>query len=239
MKDTNKAQTLQLVKRAMAGQIENKRVGWWIEENVLHNSPIGSADPVSVLGQIIPSNSGQSFRRIGDKITPKFLRVTGTVSLYSDSANVDTKPIYVRIVVATQKTIKSGFQVNSGSVATGYLLDPAVDGVPNGAFNGNTVDLHFPVNKDLFRVYMDEIVKLTPTKGGIEQQGGYCAQWSYTFSSMPKTLSFDGVPSTINYPNNFAPFVCLGYAYPDGTSPDILTTKVVSNTYSELVFEDA
>ena len=232
-----------MVRQMLAKNIENKTVGNPVETNVLHNSPIGAADCVPLIPQIPPMNvnntTDTSMLRIGDRISPKSLRVKGTVSFTPQSVTT-TQNIYVRIIIAAQKNIKVGSQVASGAVDSSHLLRPAFPGagIVAAAFDGNTDSLDFPVNRDLFRVYMDKIIKLAPQAStGVETMPMYSARWSYRFKSLPAHLTFD--TGNGDWVNNFAPFVGVGYAYSDGTSPDILTTRIRSNIYSALEFEDA
>jgi len=222
--------------------MENKFIGWTVEPAVLHNSAISSADCYPLVQQIEPINSATANtaqQRMGDRISPKSLTVRGVVSL-TNSINTPQN-FYVRIVIAAQKSIKVGSQINAGTVDTSHLLRPGLAGVgtDTAPFTGNTIDLAFPVNRDLFKVYYDKIHKVTgeyvsPTSG---QMPYYSFRWSYTFKDLPKALTFD--EGNGNWCNNFAPFVALGYAYSDGTPPDVVSTRIVANTHSMLSFEDA
>ena len=100
----------------------------------------------------------------------------------------------------------------------------------------------YPVNKNLFRVYYDETHKLTPQNAGIPQADGspnpgFSYRWSYTFKDLLAKFSYDETNG--NWANNFAPFVALGYAFPDGTLEPGTTTRVIHSVFSILEFEDA
>jgi len=213
-------------------------VGFQLENSVQHNSAIGAADCRPCFGTI--SQGVTSLTRLGDKITPKSLRLRGTVSFMPDTCTT-SQNIYVRIIIASQKNIKVGSSI-TGGVDTNHLLRPNFTGVGQDqiAFAGNTRELDYPINKDLYRVYMDKTIKLTSsvvTGGGVEQMPMYSARYSYKFKSLPSSLTFDAANG--DWANNFAPFIAVGYAYSDGTGPDVLQTRVVSNIASFLEFEDA
>lgn len=224
----------------MARNLENKRVGYQAETAVAHNSAISGADCEPLIPEIVPinDNSTQSTTtmRIGDKIRPKSLLVRGIVSLKASNANSTAQDIYVRVILAAQKSIKVGSQVLAGSVDANRLLKPGFDTADQVQFTGQTEELNYPVNTDAFRVYYDKIFKLHgPTDTSAFPV--YSRRWSYRFKNLPAQLTFDD--GNGDWPNNFAPFVAVGYAYPDGTSPDTVTTKIISTTTSFLEFEDA
>lgn len=233
-----------MVRKMIARHAENKVVGWEIEKNVYHNSAIGPADCVPVLQDIVPIDStggNTANQRMGDKVSPKSLTVKGFVSFGPSTANT-AQPIYVRILILSQKNIKVGTQVQGGAVDTDRLLRPGLAGVGSDqvAFDGQTQTALYPINKDLFRVYMDKTIKLSSglvTGGSVEQMPLYTARYSYTFKKLPSTLSYD--EGNGDWANNFAPFIAIGYSYGDGTSPDVISSRVVHNCFAQLQFEDA
>lgn len=242
MRATQKAGVLAVVRRMLARNMENKLVGNQIEMNVNHNSPIGGADCRSVIPPIVAIDSASgntSTQRMGDRIKPKSLTVKGVVSLSPDQLFA-TSDLYVRVIIASQKDIKLGSQVNGGSVDANRLLRPGFGGVGNDqvAFAGNTIEVGYPINKDKFRVYYDKVFKLGGRAGaGVEAIPRYSARISYKFKQLPSSLTFD--EGNGDWANNFAPFLAIGYAYSDGTAPDTVGTRIISNVYSKLEFEDA
>jgi len=235
MKSTTKAQVLTEVRRMIARQSENKMIGWNVEANVQHNSAIGAADCEPLVQQISAGTSAQ--QRIGDRVKPKSLKVHGVVSFNADDCTT-SQNIYCRVVILAQKNIKVGSDVLGGSVDTARLLRPALAGGDQTAFSGTTMDLNYPINKDLFHVYMDKVVRFKQTKSLTQDAWvDNSHRWSYTFKSLPSSFTFD--EGNGNWPNNFAPFIAVGYAYSDGTAPDTTSTRLKTNIYSALTFEDA
>lgn len=240
MKDATKAGVLAVVRRMIARNNENKAIGNLLEQDVGHNSAISAADCLPILPQIEPIDSAAgntAQQRMGDKIKPKSLVVKGVVTAIKEQAG-ENQDMYVRIIIATQKNLKTGAQV-TGGVDTARLLRPALPGTGNDQvpFAGNTEELCYPVNKDLFRVYYDKVHKLAPCSvSGIETQPGQTYRWSYKFKQLPASLSFD--EGNGDWPNNFAPFYCCGFAWADGSSP-ATTVRIRTQTYSYFEFEDA
>lgn len=239
MGDQLKAQVALAVKTAMDRGVENKVIGWAPENLVVHNSAISNGDCVPLMGVI--KQGTESYERIGDKVKPKRLRVSGIVSIQSTSFNT-SQNLYARIVIASQKTIKSGVYIGTALQQTAYLLKPNFPTLPQTNFSGQADEFNWPINTDLFRVYMDKIVKLSPVYTLTANQS-VCPtpttafRWSYTFKSLPTAFTFDD--SNPDWVNNFAPFLAMGYGYADGTGPDVVATKLISNVYSTLSFEDA
>lgn len=218
-------------------KLENKLCGWQVETNVLHNSGITAGDCLPVIGQI--QNGNLSTRRIGDRISPKSLRIGGVLSWTPAGCN-SAQNMYVRVIIASQKTIKVGSQISTGGVDAAHLVRTGIDGFDQTNFDGTTRSLNYLMNKDAFHVYYDKIHMLAPSNvsgGAVESMPRYSTRWSYSFKKLPATLSYDALNG--DWANNFAPFLAIGYAYPDGTSADTLTTKLISNTNSYLEFEDA
>jgi len=227
------------VKTAIAKNSENKVIGWTPENNVSHNSAISAADCVPIMGQI--KQGTESYERLGDRITPKRLTIKGVISFNSNAFNT-SQNLFARIVIASQKTIKSGSQLATSLVQAGYLLKPNLPSSPQVQFLGNAVEFNYPINTDLFRVYMDKIVKLSPVytltaNQSVTPTPTTAFRWSYTFKSLPSSMTFDD--SIPDWVNNFAPFLAIGYGYADGTSPDVVATKLVSFNCSQLSYEDA
>lgn len=225
--------------------IENKVIGWNVEAGVLHNQSITGPDCEPLIQEIEPVDSAAgntTQQRMNDKIQPKSLIVKGIVTLNQAYATASNQPLYVRVIIAAQKDLKVGSAVLGGSVDTNRLLHPALAGAGNDqvAFNGNTQELQYPINKNKFRVYMDKIIRLAPvvSQSSHEEHPRYTATYKYTFKSLPTSLSFD--EGNGNWPNNFAPFVTLGYAYTDGSGPEgAQYTRVTHFCHSQLTFEDA
>lgn len=234
LKDSTKAGVMSVVKRALARASENKWVGKRMEVATGHNSAIGAGDAIAICPEISQGTSAQE--RVGDRVTPKYLSVRGVVSLVRQQP--DAKQLYVRVMCLAQKNIKVGSSV-TGVIDAAHLLRPGIPGGDQIQYTGTTSNITDPVNKDLFRVYYDRTFKLSPasdqTLTGDLLQSSF--KWAYKFKQLPSSLTFDD--GNGDYPNNFAPFYVIGYAYADGTNPDVGTLRIVSTTSSYLGFEDS
>lgn len=227
----------QVAKKVISRRAEDKVCGAPVETAVLHNSAIGSADCEPVIMQI-PQGT-DSNHRLGDRITPKSLRVKGVLAINPEATHpTQNDDIYVRVVILQQKDIRSGSAILSGAVDANELLRAGYGGTGDTIqFTGTTTNLCMPINRNLFRVYMDKQFKLSTWLDG-GTNGAISREWSYTFTKkhLPASLTFD--EGNGDWPNNFAPFVAVGYSYADGTSPDLVETRVVSTVWSQISFED-
>lgn len=222
-------------------KIEDKRVGWLLENGTNHNSAIGTADCQPLVQQIVPLDSAAgdtSTQRIGDRIKPKSLRVRGVLSIATNQNT--TQNLYVRILILAQKDLKVGSSVTAGNVDVNHLLKPALISAPGlveTSFSGETHNIYEPVNTDKFRVYYDKVHLICPASNQTVENTKGSYRWSYTFKELPAALTYDA--GNGDWANNFAPFCCIGYAYADGTAPDVATTRLKSTYSSMFTFEDA
>lgn len=227
----------QIVKSVISRNVENKAIGWLTENGVTHNSPIGAADCVPLVQQIAQGVSAQ--QRVGDRIKPKSLRLRGIVSFQPDTCNT-SQNVYVRLLILAQKNVKEGNSVAAGVIDTAHLLRPALVGGDEQAFAGLTRNLYEPVNTDLFRVYMDRVIKLAPsvvTGGAREAMPLYSARYNFRMKQLPAALTYDD--GNGNWANNFAPFFCMGYAFSDGSVDPTITQRLINTCSTYLEFEDA
>lgn len=228
----------------MDKKVQDKRIGWAVESNVAHNSGIGPADCKPLVNTIVPIDStigNTDQQRLGDKIALKYMRVRGIIALNPEVQN-STQTLYVRVLLLSQKDIKVGSQIVAGNVDTAHLLSPDYATAPGSdqiAYDGQTANTFMPINTDKFRVYYDKVFKLCPATNVTVQNEMNAVRWSYTFKKdkLPTNLTYDA--GNGDWANNFAPFLAIGYAYADGTAPDVVTLKIRSHCDSQLVFEDA
>jgi len=215
-------------------EAENKTRGFIIEQDVLHNAPISDADVVPLLGSIPEGTS--SLERLGDRVKPKSLGVSGVIGLNPDY-NPNNKPMIVTVMILAAKDKKTNALVTAGA-GMADLLKPNIGGTEQVPWDGTTFRSNFPINKEKFRVYYQKQFRLAPGSlaGGTREFD--FVKWGYVFDSnhLPASLTYDEANG--DDANNFAPFVVTGWCYTDGTAPDV-TPRLVSNTFSQISYEDA
>lgn len=213
--------------------MENKQRGFILEQNVVHNAPITDADVIPIIGSI-PEGTG-SLERLGDRIKPKSLVVRGVISTNPDY-NPNNKPMFVHVYILTAKDKKTNALVQAGA-GMADLLKPNIGGTEQVPFDGSTQRGIYPVNTEKFRVYYQTRLLLAPgsVAAGTRQFEGL--RWKYSFSQLPASLTYDEANG--DDANNFAPFLVIGYTYADGTVGETLQTRIISNAFAQLSFEDA
>lgn len=224
----------------MGKEIENKTRGFTIEQNVLHNAAISDADVVPIC-KSIPEGDASNMRH-GDRIKPRSLVVSGCIGLNPDY-NPNNKPMIVQVMILAAKDKKTNSLIDpagGGSAGLADLLKPNIGGTEQVPWDGTTFRSNFPINKEKFRVYYAKQFKLCPGSlaGGTREFD--FVKWGYTFdsSNLPASLTFD--EGNGDDANNFAPFLVIGWCYTDGTAgTGDLQSRLVSNTFSQLSYEDA
>jgi len=215
----------------MDKKIEDKQIIFPMEEAVGHNSAISNADLDACL-PIVSLGTGD-WQRIGARISPKSLVVRGTVYIFSRDMDIN-RPLEVRLLGFTQNDLRNCGQV--ADIDTANLLR---------GFNGTTVSYDgtigrqvLPLNDELFKKLFDKKIKLSEQLAGTyEGTDMRTSAYHYSFKiKCPKYLKYDNVD---NYPNNFAPFMAVGYTYLDGTVPDELVANVYNDSHCHLKYEDA
>lgn len=244
MKDTTKAQVMRLVSRMMNNKIEDKIIVKQITKNQ-HNSAIGTGDCFPLIPPI--TQGTDDWNRIGEKIKPKYLRVNCQAALvlnptsdspaygggYVFSGGVYQSPLVVRVLVFTQNDIKSA--LTGSGVDVGSLLRG--DNGSAQAFTGLSGDLLRLVNTEKFKPLYSNMFELVPIPDKTVD-GVYKTSVRFSFKvPCPATFKYDA--NSGNVPNNFCPFLAVGYAYPNQSPPDTTQTPLMFECQSILCYEDA
>lgn len=238
MKPSAKASVMTLVKNLINKKAETKMASYVVENNTSHNSAIGSADIMRIVPHI--ANGDDDQQRLGDSIKPLSLKVKGLLSMNRLGTNVDNRVLLVRVIIAQSKSYKSEQALATASaLVANSLLKPNYEGAGTASipFTGQQTDLVAPINTDGYRVYHDKVYRLAcvSTDAAVEENPASYKRWS---ASIPLPASFDYDSNSVLAPTNFAPFVAIGYAYADGTGPDIVNTRIISTVVSQLKYKD-
>lgn len=247
MKDTSKAQVLSLVKKMINRREETKVAGRNVWNAVNFNNSIGSSDLYGVLPPLSVGN--ESYQRDGSKVFPKYLILKGTLAIDKTEAYSDC--MEVRLMVLSAKGSKSYYAINSGSTKAdfaGKLMNThqnvSAPGSPPicGPYDGTTAVHLMDINRDLFHVHADKKIKLCSSYGSTANARSSDDQLRYRDFTIkvkcPKVLDFEDNIDPL-YPSNFAPFVCMGFTYPDGRAPSDLSVPLLANCQAFLYYKDA
>lgn len=245
MRDTQKAQVLTMVKRVLGRKEETKTAGKTIWNKTSFNNAIGSSDIYGVLPQV--TNGAESYQRQGSKIRPTYLVLKGYVAIDVSQGNATTPEI--RLFCLSAKSAKSYYALNQGSLKldiANNLLDYCNNtGTPGNPsvktpYDGNPIPALLDVNREMFRVHADKRIKLANgySPDTTQHQQDPIRYRHFTIRiKCPQTLEFEDSLDP-EYPTNFAPFVALGFCYPENISPSTILTPVTASLYSYLSYKD-
>lgn len=234
-----------LVKKVLRREEETKYVGQNVVDAAFTFNISSPAECYRLLPDVTVGTAGH--QRVGDKIRPKYLIVRGHVQWdYSQYGNI-LPPTTVRLLMLTQKNIKTSSDIAS-RVDVAHLLKDNIATDVARAYTGTMYDNLAPINRDLFTVLMDKKIKLkmkqflsgtAPTTStqltGID--GTQSTVAFYKKIKCPATFCFDD--GNGNQPNNFAPFVCLGAVADDNSGAFTLGAPIRLTCQSVLYFTDA
>lgn len=229
---------MSIVKQFIRKNVEDKHVGKNVVDDKFNGIVSGASECYSLIPQVPEGTDGH--QRIGDKIRPKALVVRGCIQLDNDYvANNIVPPVTVRLMMLSQKSIKVGSQTATNTDVAHLLKDNVGTDVAR-AYSGGAYDNFAPINKDLFKVHYDKLVRfnwdnrLTPASAAA---GTNITKYFSVILKTPASLSFDD--GNGDWPNNYAPFFCMGAVCDDGQTPFVASTPFRVRIQSVLYYEDA
>lgn len=199
--------------------------------------------------QILPGVSGGTgdANRNGSQITAKSLNVRGYLKLnVNDTTDSTATPqVIARMMILSLKPV-SNWEARNPT----YLSSLLRKGATTSAFTGLLSDLYSPINNELFTVHHDKrfylnqsfinAVGASPPSTVVTQDLKNTVKFfNLNVKCKNKVLKYDPNVTSSIFPTNFAPFMVLGYAYADGSSPDTVTTRLGLQYDATLNYEDA
>lgn len=223
-KANRKIATVGMVKKILHRNAENKFIGY--TTSLAHNNLITTGDAHGLLMPLVNGTTDNT--RIGNRIFPRGLLVTMTIYINPGATTPAHTVILPRILVLKSKAIN--YQPNLTGVNFQKLLD---FGNGEHSFDGYLADYRCPINTDNFTVIKD--IKTSLSLGTYEQNGQQCKTFKF-WVPVPKVLEYNDGDQ---FPQNYAPFICFGYAIGDGTVPTDAYLGVTYDWTSTLYYEDA
>lgn len=237
-------QMVRVAKATIARQAETKFVS--VRQDLSFNSSISSAGECYAITPAL-TQGVDDYQRIGDKVRGRYLYLKGhlqynTAFISTPAVNNYVPPSTVRVLILSQKNIKTNGQISTTADVAHLLKDNVATGVGR-SYTGGMTDNLAPINKDLFKVHLDRKVKMKAiyqNDAGTGGASGWVGLPTMYFScriKLPATLYFDDQNG--DNPNNFAPFFCLGGVNDDGTSPYAIQQPYRVSWLSTLYYDDA
>lgn len=220
------------------------------------NSGVNSSGDVLRLLPPIDQGVAES-QRIGDTITGQkvdvrghfFINVTPNVSTLTGSLPT-TIPANARLMIRAFLCSVKKFSNYDDAVSnvSSWSSSFLKNGNSSQQLDGSIESMYLPVNTDVITVHKEikryiTVPVLTSTSTGVP------SNWIIGQSFNPagsvkffnanlkckKVLKYD---DTNFSPQNYAPFMVISYAHLDGSSPDILETRISASYVSTLFYED-
>lgn len=204
-----------------------------------------SSDLITVLPQIVVG-TGQN-NRIGNKIRPIRLEITGYVMYYAPAiaGNQDAVMLGARLFMFQDKTSRS----YSNNISNYQLLN--LGGSSNN-FTGSALNWVSPHNNEQFKFFCDKKMVIqkpfgytnntTPSSTnaitGMDKSMFHPFKIVLTQKDLPAVFQYDQTDD-LAYPVNFSPYMALGYCDLTNVSPDTTSTKIVMEFNATLYYKDA
>lgn len=214
---------------------------------VAFNSAITSQGDVIPLVPPIAQGYGDG-DRIGDQVKGVSIDLNGHIE-----AAIGTNKyllsgecrLAVRVFVLENKGVSNSSYLQGDYTAiTQNLLKK---GNQVGPFAGDVQSLYLPVNQEVCKVHYDKVHLITvPFQRNAATLNVTPVNTSVDLSKSIKMLKIK-IPcnkmlqfnnSNSNVPVNFAPYLMIGYAFLDGTVPDVLTTSMQAQFIATLNYTD-
>lgn len=225
---SNKLATVRLVKKMIHRNMENKLAG--TQYGVQFNAQINSAGDAYGLLPSISNGTGDN-ARVGNRINPRGLLVTVQVYI-TDTSLIPPSTVFLPRILVLQQKSQTGYQPGL-SVDFSKLLD---HGQGEGSFTGDLMSYRSPINTDCFHVYQDIKTKLCLGNGNGDENPNIISKVFKFWVPCPKTLLYGDAQQ---YPQNFAPFITMGYATGQNVVTPPESTFVTMDWTSTLYYEDA
>lgn len=243
------------VKAVISSQTETKQAYFSTGDSLtLFNSGINSgADMFQVLPSI--SIGSADNQRIGDQLNGKTLNIRGYMRLTPKAATgtVTNDPkisnVVCRLMVLSLKQCSNyGLAVNQASQLTALLKK----GGTTTAFTGALSDIYAPINTDIFTCHHNSVHYLTQDYVFVPSSTGGTYVNAPVAMDVKDTVKFFNIPLKVKKlmkyevtcdagirPTNYGAFLCMGYSYLSGDSPDVVNTQVGLQFISTFNYEDA
>jgi len=242
----NKSMIKAVVKKQIASELETKFVSF-TQTDSGRNSNLALADVIPCLPPLVQDQGlGSSFQRLGCKVSPKSLYTDVHVSLYP--ALLRSTAVIVHVYVLTCKAFKSMPTVLSSAPITKLLRSGDANQTFN--FDGHIDNAMLPINNADFTLIKHKKFVLQKNTGltqdeigdGNQPLGGPISKSFRVKLDPPAKLIYEqdgNLPRTVLYPNNYAPFMLIGYTHTDGSIIDYANQDIFVTVRPSLWYDDA
>lgn len=242
----SKAQFKKEVLKVLHQQNETKEA-WHTLTTTDFNSGINlQSDCIRIIPNISQGDADNN--RTGDEIKPMVLTIRGITQMLPQNIGQSdgVRKIGVRMMIVTPKSYNTWASAYANATTwQAYLLKK---GGTTTSFSGAIDDLFAPVNTDAITCHYNKVFYLNQNTYGQSTATGLVAfdqsnlvrfwKKSFKFGASRKFKYDASVDSGLTPSNGPAYVFLMGYCFVDGTSPDIVSTRVRGQFDVTLKYED-
>lgn len=219
---------------------ETKHIAKDIWQRVGFNNSIGSSDMYDLLPPL--SQGTGEYQRVGARVSPTYFTLKGQLAINTNEERSLVPEL--RLMVLNAKAYKNYVALNGAGIklALANTLLEVGDGTKT-SYDGSVIRHDYPINNDVFTVLHDKKYKLASSYAAVSNQRTADDTRRYVNFTLkvklPKTLMYEDAGGLgVTYPQNAAPFIALGFCYPDDTTPSDLLTPIIGNLHARMTYED-
>lgn len=239
-----KSLVTKIAKKAALQPLETKYVTGGSLSNILFNSGISSST-LEFYSLIPPISRGSgSWQLLDNSLVPLSISTTFHIAL---TAVPRSQNLVVDLFLLENRNVKT-FPALAGTSVR--ILKTGTSSETQN-YNGFIGDSALPININSFKLLKHYKIHLASNVGTANGDtvsgnapnvsGESYKRITYTYKNAARhklMYTADGVTTPI-YPNNTAPFWCLGYSKTDGTAPDVTQQNVIVTTTCQMFYKDA
>lgn len=233
-----------IAKKVSLQPLETKFVTGGGLSNILFNSGIGSST-LEFFSLIPPISRGSgSWQLLDNSLVPISISTTFHIAL---TAVPRSQNLVVDLYLLENRNVKT-FPALAG---TSVRILKTGTSAETQNYNGFIQDSSQPINSNSFKLLKHYKIHLASNVGTANGDtvsgnapnvsGESYKRIVYTYKNTARhklMYTADGTLGPI-YPNNTAPFWCLGYSKTDGTAPDVTQQNVIVTTNCQMFYKDA
>lgn len=223
---------------------ENKEAYHTLTPTFFNSGINSSGDVIRIIPNIAQGTDGHN--RIGDKITPLSLTVKGILQMApQDPAQGSAySKIAVRLMLITPKSYPNWASASAN--ATTWMAQLLKKGGTTVGFTGDISDLYAPYNSQAITLHWQKVYFFNQpyaTVNSTTYPVAFDQSHLTKFITIPlrfrkKMFQYSADVDSGLTPTNAGYFLVLGYVFTDGSSPDIVSTRIKFQFDSVLRYED-
>lgn len=205
----------------------------------------GTGDVLKIVPNIVQGVANNE--RIGEQIRVTSIQVRGILQMLPQNIGQgdSLRKIACRVMIVTPKSY-GNWSSAPGNQAN-WLPTLLRKGGTTKPFEGLTSDLFLPVNTDAITCHYNKVFYFNQSTYGTSTSSGY-VEFSQDklvrflnikLKCRNKLVKYDEDIDSGNTPANLGYFMLVGYCFVDGTSPDLISTRIRLQYDSFMKYEDA